>query len=64
MLHFMEMYHGERMFSIAVNGKGRYFSQPQKRKALNASFPEENLLRSWIGKQFRAKISTSLAYLR
>ena len=40
----MEMAHSERRFSVAIKGKGRYFGQSSKRRALNASFAMVNLM--------------------
>ena len=40
----MEMAHSERRFSVAIKGKGRYFGQSSKRRALNASFAMVNFM--------------------
>lgn len=65
----MEMAHSERRFLVAIKGKGRYFGQSSKRRALNASFAMVNLMitnsglkRQFLRRNYDEQTSSSILY--
>ena len=65
----MKMAHSERRFSVAIKGKGRYFGQSSKRRALNARFAMVNFMithsglkRQSLRRNYDEQTSSSILY--